>query len=225
MKQNFFYKLFLLTILTLLPTAIQAQETYDLTICGTQVTSANASDILGDGVFSYDAETKTLTVSGDCTYTDQIVSSKIEGLVINVASNSELNVTTNQKDAIVVDSNATITGNGKLTLNSETGGGISFYKPITIEDINIEINGGPTQCIWGQGVLTIRNSTIHATSSEGRSAISCTRLYLTNYVLTLPENGYVDLGRIRNSEGQEASEVLIEPGDGYYESYSLIIYN
>ncbi|MBQ6539556.1 MAG: chitobiase/beta-hexosaminidase C-terminal domain-containing protein, partial [Oscillospiraceae bacterium] len=37
---------------------------YDLYIAGTQVTSANAADVLDDGKVSYDAETKTLTLNG-----------------------------------------------------------------------------------------------------------------------------------------------------------------
>ena len=44
-----------------------ANDTYDLWIAGTEVTSANRFDILGDGVFRYDAETDTLHVSGSCT--------------------------------------------------------------------------------------------------------------------------------------------------------------
>ena len=80
-------KLLFLMLLTLLPfVGIQAQETYDLYICGTQVTSGNAGNVLGDGVFSYNAETQTLTVSGDCTYDQNysiIQNDGIDGLVDN----------------------------------------------------------------------------------------------------------------------------------------------
>ena len=189
-----------------------AYKVYDLFICGSRVTNRNSSDVLGDGAFSYDAENKVLTVSGNCTYTDKIVFSKIEGLTINVASNSELNVTTNQQDAIVLNSKTTIIGDGKLKLSSEKGGGISFLNPLTIEDMNIEINGGQTQCIWGgQTALTIRNSTIHATSSENYGAILCRTITLEGCEIFLPEGGRVENGKIVDSEGNIATEVLILP--------------
>ena len=47
------------------PQKAVAAEEYPLYLCGTKVTSENAADIMGDGNFSYDNETKTLTVRGD----------------------------------------------------------------------------------------------------------------------------------------------------------------
>lgn len=40
-----------------------AEETYDLNIAGTQVTSNNAADVLGDGTVSYDPAAQTLTLN------------------------------------------------------------------------------------------------------------------------------------------------------------------
>ena len=60
---------------------------YDLIVCGTQVTSANAGNVLGDGAFSYNNSTKTLTVKGDCTYDETLVENKgIDGLTIKVVA-------------------------------------------------------------------------------------------------------------------------------------------
>lgn len=63
-------------------------EKYDLKIAGRQVNSKNCDDILGDGVFCYDSASKTLTVSGDCTYGGEIIESEVDGLTIKVASPS-----------------------------------------------------------------------------------------------------------------------------------------
>ncbi len=41
-----------------------AETSYDLWVCGTQVTSANATNILGDGKSKYDSSTNTLTLIG-----------------------------------------------------------------------------------------------------------------------------------------------------------------
>lgn len=43
-------------------------DAYNLWVCGTQVTGSNARDILGDGVWSYDYETRTLSTMKMATY-------------------------------------------------------------------------------------------------------------------------------------------------------------
>ena len=54
-----------LVITLLIPTTLWAEDitTYGLTVGGTEVTSANASDILGDGKVSYDNDKHTLTLT------------------------------------------------------------------------------------------------------------------------------------------------------------------
>ena len=71
-----------------------AVDEYWLYLCGTKVTSDNAADILGDGVFSYDAETNTLTISGDIEYNPKIpttlLKNEIKDLTIFVEKDSTL---------------------------------------------------------------------------------------------------------------------------------------
>lgn len=59
--------------LTTLPAAAFAADVtdYELAVNGKRVTSANATNILDDGKASYDADTRTLTLSGDISVTDQ----------------------------------------------------------------------------------------------------------------------------------------------------------
>lgn len=61
--------------LTMLPAAAFAEDAtdYGLTVNGTRVTSANATDILDDGKASYEDATRTLTLSGDISVTDNAV--------------------------------------------------------------------------------------------------------------------------------------------------------
>lgn len=61
--------------LTTLPAAAFAEDAtdYGLTVNGTSVTSANATDILDDGKASYEDATRTLTLSGDISVTDNAV--------------------------------------------------------------------------------------------------------------------------------------------------------
>lgn len=61
--------------LTTLPAAAFAADVtdYELAVNGKRVTSANATNILDDGKASYDADTRTLTLSGDISATDNAV--------------------------------------------------------------------------------------------------------------------------------------------------------
>ena len=61
--------------LTMLPAAAFAEDAtdYGLTVNGTSVTSANATDILDDGKASYEDATRTLTLNGDISVTDNAV--------------------------------------------------------------------------------------------------------------------------------------------------------
>lgn len=70
--------------LTTLPAAAFAADVtdYELAVNGKRVTSANATDILDDGKASYDADTRTLTLSGDISATDNAVNPFGEQLTV-----------------------------------------------------------------------------------------------------------------------------------------------
>lgn len=61
--------------LTMLPAAAFAADVtdYELAVNGTRVTSANATNILDDGKASYEDATRTLTLNGDISVTDNAV--------------------------------------------------------------------------------------------------------------------------------------------------------
>lgn len=61
--------------LTMLPAAAFAEDAtdYGLTVNGTRVTSANATNILDDGKASYEDASRTLTLNGDISVTDNAV--------------------------------------------------------------------------------------------------------------------------------------------------------
>ena len=68
-------------------------DIYDLSIAGTQVTGENCGDVLGDGVFSYDPESKTLLIRGDCSCETTVIYSEIEGLIIRASGDCRLETT------------------------------------------------------------------------------------------------------------------------------------
>ena len=70
--------------LTTLPAAAFAADVtdYELAVNGKRVTSANATNILDDGKASYDAVTRTLTLSGDISVTDNAVNPSGKQLIV-----------------------------------------------------------------------------------------------------------------------------------------------
>ena len=147
---------------------------FNMSIAGTEVKRENRKDILGDGKFSYDPMTKTLTVKGDYRYdsNERIIRSSIFGLTINVAQDVVLE---NKGDVILCSNSTTIKGDGKLTLKSNevTGIYITHGTDVTIENMNLDIYAK-----WGiagppssnnKEKLTIKSSNVTITTSTVQS--------------------------------------------------------
>ena len=147
-------------------------ETYNgLTIAGTPVTNANCDDILGNGVFSYDNATKTLTISGNYESKEWIIESHIEDLTINVASESNLVGMRSGSSIIRLFESTTITGGGLRMENTE-GYAIGIFISngnLTLDHAQIYIVGdgfeyGITGAASYGTKLNIKNSDIEATT-------------------------------------------------------------
>ena len=139
---------------------------YDLKIAGTQVTSVNASDVLGGGEASYDAAINTLTLKKDITASgyNYCVDSDIEGLKINVVADITLKAT----DIPLVCIDTTIKGSGKLTTistgNTNTG---VFYGTCTIDGIDVNMTGKDACYIEKKLIVRNANLTVTLTGYEG----------------------------------------------------------
>ena len=101
------------------PLKAVAAEGYWLYLCGTQVTSENAADIMGDGNFSYDNETKTLTIRGDLECKTKmptiLLKNEIEGLTIYVEKDSTL-LQSSVNPVLSIMADTVITGPGVLNV-------------------------------------------------------------------------------------------------------------
>ena len=138
-----------------------------LIVCGTQVTSENADDVLGDGAFSYDASTKTLHVKGDCDYDGNymIMNMDIEGLTVAIDQDVTLRCTTNPDFALWLWQSTTITGPGKLTLYGNISLINGVGRVLTFDGADVDLQLCTSKSIMGnQGgeALVVKNSTIHA---------------------------------------------------------------
>ena len=202
-----------------------ANAQYSLTVAGKPVTTVNSADILGDGSkkFVYDSATYTLTVNGDYTYTNGsiIVNNGIKGLTINIAGDSVL---TSDGSAIRCGKNdTTITGSGKLTLNSQNNIGIYINGEgavLTIDNADINVSGN--SAISGNSStnekLIINNSKITASGTNYAISSFGGGITLDNCKVLTPENPLVTAYDILDSNGRIAQNVTIG-----YTDYPLYI--
>lgn len=158
--------------LTTLPAAAFAADVtdYELAVNGKRVTSANATNILGDGKASYDAVTRTLTLSGDISATDNAVHSF--GEQITVDGNSTLTLTDGQKElyaGLCGTKTINVSAGADITLDA-FGYGISYAGAdisgnVTIRNVDFGVtSGGAT--IKSGGKLIIQNAE-NAVSGSG----------------------------------------------------------
>lgn len=150
--------------LTTLPAAAFAADVtdYELAVNGTRVTSANATNILDDGKASYDADTRTLTLSGDISATDNAVNPF--GEQITVDGNSTLTLTDGRKElyaGLCGTKTINVAAGADITLDA-FGYGISYVGAdisgnVMIRNVDFGVtSGGAT--IKSGGKLIIQNA-------------------------------------------------------------------
>lgn len=128
------------TKLTVLPASTPTP--YDLWVDGTQVTSANAGNVLnktnGDGepTVSFDATSNTLTLSG-ATITKIYeeypcgIASKLPNLTLNLIGDNTITVDDTAGGGLYTEGNLTVTGSGSLTATGY--GGVAVTGNLTVE--------------------------------------------------------------------------------------------
>ena len=194
-------------------------HTYELYVVGTQVTSSNANDVLGDGKVSYDPGTKTLTLNGvnRSAGSNNAINNSIQGLKINLVG---VNTFTSSASGVISNGkDFTIEGKGRLYVSGRTG--------IEAANCNLTIQGGCFINAYGTGngaygsirgnaanTLTINASWV-STTTNSTSVTTITgfgNLILTDASITTPENGYYSVPKIYDANGNPFySQVIVSP--------------
>lgn len=156
------------------------QEAYGVFIGETSINSGNENDVLGNGQFSYDAETKTLTVRNATlenygSMGSGISNKSVEGLNICLEGNSTFNTR-----MAVIDSkhSFTISGTGKLTGTSQAYSiylwGDSLTCTINGPTIDLISNTEPLRDYFETSTLRVEGSTTSLTlqSNNGYPAVN-----------------------------------------------------
>ncbi len=159
-------------VITMIPAMVFAAEDYHINVAGTQVTSDNASDVLGNGTVSYDHETKTLILNNANLNGGILVSQKN---VVNISIQGDNSITSQEygiaKNAYPTDSTTPgglcVSGPGSLEVNAQTNG-IEAYRELVIDNVHLVINTQQSSLVsQSEGELIIKNgSDITATSDK-----------------------------------------------------------
>jgi len=150
-----------------------AEVKYPLWVGGTQVTSANASNIDGSNKASYDADSKTLTLNG-YSYSDN-------GECINYTGSDKLNIVLSGENAITITDGSigiyakddlSLSGTGSLSVKTNNNSCISLNKNISIDGVTLSLESGFGGVSSSGGKVTINNSRVTSKGSDGIGAPS-----------------------------------------------------
>ena len=177
-----------------LPTTMHAQTEYDLTICGTKVTSANCNDLSKidgvSGTAKYDPSSKVLTLQGATisSNTNNAIISYIDDLTIKVIGTN--NLTTVGNAALSFRNPLFILGGGVLNAKSKSDCAIyANGTNLTIENCTVNAESGAYGIAGNNGSnekFTIRNATVTAIGAENGSICDFAELNLKGCNITEP---------------------------------------
>jgi hypothetical protein len=188
---------------------------YDLQIVEQRVYDSNKDDILGNGVFSYDEKTKTLTIKGNYQ-TDSsfsVIQNDINGLTVTTAADSIISCV--NAWFIYNHGDITLTTNGKLSvLAGEVGIGSWGDVDIKDADLVIDAQSGAIEGFSYMKVLNIINSDVNADSKNQEAVRGFRWIEIKNCKIVTPEDGvvvhYERTAGIGDPQGNFVSNVVIK---------------
>ena len=164
---------------------------------------------MGDGVFSYDFENKTLHINGICDYDSEkmVIGSFISNLNIDIQGPSSLT------GFLELNEGATISGNNKLIISNDSPDyPCILAKSIMIRDVYVECQGKSEGIVSCDGTLTIENALINDKSEKGSIYFENGILNLIDCKIVEPENAIVGYDTICMENGTDiATKVVIQP--------------
>ena len=165
---------------------------YPIIVCGVQITSANASDVFGDGTVSFDIPNGTLILNNFMGEAATGISNSYGGLHIRLIGDNVITAT--EAEGILSSGSIIIEGSGTLMLIGADG--IDINKDLTIQggcsvDVICPLNGNyaPIKGIESK-TLTINNSSVRAVGASDNWTSICGfgSLNLSNCEIIEPSN-------------------------------------
>lgn len=191
---------------------ISRLNNFPITVDNVAVSTTNCDDILGNGIFSYDADLQTLYVKGSYeTAATNLIYSTLGDLTICTETEAELK---SGETVIVLKGNTALTGSARLSLVApQKGIEMSSGGKLTLDGANIYVSGkyGLSGNVDRDVTLYIRNARVEIESTMRAVYEFHGGIELEDCEITLPEGGRVSNGEIVNSKGNTAKKVTIEP--------------
>ena len=191
---------------------ISRLNNFPITVDNVAVSTTNCDDILGNGIFSYDADLQTLYVKGSYeTAATNLIYSTLGDLTICTEAEAELK---SGGTVILVKGNTALTGSARLSLVApQKGIEMNSGGKLTLDGANIYVSGkyGLSGNVDRDVTLYIRNARVEIESTMRAVYEFHGGIELEDCEITLPEGGRVSNGEIVNSKGNTAKKVTIEP--------------
>ncbi len=188
---------------------------YDLWIDGIRADNAHEGDILGDGTFSYDPDTQTLSIRKDYTqsWTGNLIRSGIEGLIVDVPEDVTISA---EGTVFRLEKRARFRGEGLLTVRSSNGDGIKVTDGASLNLIEalLDVEAAGTAVSGSDGGERLWLEALHLNAKGGTKAVSGFSGGITLYpsdstLIKTPSGGKVIGGSIVKYDGSAAPEVEI----------------
>lgn len=158
----------IITALCALPFSALAED-YGIWVGGTQVTSTNKENVLGDGTISYNAQTNTLILNNANiqmsyeTYHGTVAIYTTDNLTVigyGTVGNS------NTRFGIYAEDEKNLTLNGDFTITGSLNGIYSYNNKLLIKGGNINVTGGINGIFAsGNGEITLNGGNVSATGN------------------------------------------------------------
>ena len=192
---------------------------YGLIVAGTTVTSSNKNDVFGNGEFSYNSATKTLTLSKSysCSFKGVSIYSTVDELTIDIPDSFRLY---NNTSHIKLYGDTEITGGGHLNLQQTGNPAIELFygADLYINDVMITSNNKlQPYAIKGNGYgseLIIDNADLFLSGCKA-AVTGIDDISLFGAVISAPQNGYVQNGNFYDADGNILEDVVIRKAEKY----------
>ncbi|MBR5769897.1 MAG: choice-of-anchor J domain-containing protein [Clostridia bacterium] len=189
-------------------------ERFALYAKGTQVTTANCRDILGDGKLSFNPATYTLTVAGTETAMQALITSEIEGLTIKTTVGATfMNMGSGPAVSLKGSTLFTSEGNNRLSLMAFSGNALNFIGSntiLTFDKAKFYAQGttGGIVSTGSNNSLKVNFSAVEAQAESGAAVTGFSGgITYSECDLVYPENAKIASGQIRNSDNSAAKIV------------------
>lgn len=197
----------------------QQIEKYDLYVLGSQVTSATASDILGNGTMSYNPSTKVLQIKScnPAPTSVPVIDHAIPGLEIQYSGRSCFNVSAADHAMVFSEStklSGASTGILEIVAKQTVSGIVQLGGTLTAEGGILDISA-KTYALYGNGVGNLEFVNIQAqlTGRENSATAGFRSITLTDCYADYPHGSVFDstFGGM-SVDGQRNSTLQIKPG-------------